>query len=453
MKQSNNSNYFQVEYMKFIPGGNDTALVLKNGYSVEEKKAINDIILKQDPSIEQVGFVDARQLPELQMAGGEFCGNATRSAAYYYLKGKPGTIQIKVNGKDYISAGVYENGNAWCEIPLYHGDDVILVREDGIYQVRMNGMVSIVIREDVARKYLKDKNKLKTFAVEFIDKYHLRENEAVGVMFLERDESLKIHPVVWVRDIDTLYYETGCGSGTTATAMVEAFLNKKSQKLEIVQPSGLAITAEITMENQKITKAVISGEVKVNEKIVKVDVLKVDMENKTMEGNIREIKPENYRDFYKMYKVFEDPPYSEKFSDEEIFNEYKLLTSGGHVYGYYDKDNCIGLVTYNKKIYYHHPIYYEYPEKVAYLSDVTVLQEYRGKGIGTTLMKYALLKAKEEGFKIMYMRTLQPGQSMSYGIAIKLGFKKLCATEFVTKERHDKKRNTVDERIFLEIDL
>jgi len=298
--------------MKFIPGGNDTALVLKKGYSAKEKMAINSLILKQDSSIEQVGFVDDKQLPELQMAGGEFCGNATRSAAFYYLKGKPGEIQIKVNGKDYINAGVYENGNAWCEIPLYHGNDVIFAREEGIYQVRMNGMVSIVIREDVASNYLKDKNKLKAFAVEFIDKYHLRENEAVGVMFLERAESLKIHPVVWVRDIDTLYYETGCGSGTTATAMVEAFLNKKSQKLEILQPSGLAITAEITIENQKITKAVISGEVKVSDEVVKVNVLKVDMEKQAMEENIREIKLENYRDFYKMYKVFEEPPYSEK---------------------------------------------------------------------------------------------------------------------------------------------
>lgn len=453
MKQSNNSNYFQVEYRKFIPGGNNTALVLQNGYSAKEKKAINDVILKQDPSIEQVGFVNPEKLPELQMAGGEFCGNATRSAAFFYLTGKPGVTEIVVNGKDHIHAGVYENGNAWCEIPLYHGRDVILEKETGIYQVRMNGMVSIVIKEDVAKQYLQDKNKLKTVAVKFIDKYHLRENEAVGVMFLEKDESLKIHPVVWVRDIDTLYYETGCGSGTTATAMVEAFLKKKSQKLEIVQPSGLAITAEIIVENGEITKAVISGEVKTDEKNVKVDVLKVDREENAMEANIREIKPENYPDFYKMYKVFEEPPYSEKFSDEEILNEYNLLTSGGHVYGYYDNAKCIGIVTYNKKIYYEHPIHYEHPEKVAYLSDVTVLREYRGNGIGTVLIKYALARAKEEGFNVMYMRTLQPGQSMSYGIAIKLGFKKLLATEFVTKERHDEKRNTVDERIFLDIDL
>lgn len=272
MKQVNNSSQFQVEYIKFIPGGNDTALVLKKDYTPEEKFAINKAILNYDTSIEQVGFVDANQSPELQMAGGEFCGNATRSSAFYYLQGKKGTTKVMVNCKDIVNAGVYKNGNAWCEIPLYYGDDVIIKKEPGIYQVKMKGMVSVVVQEDVAKQYLKEKDKLKSFAMQFIDKYELNENEAVGVMFLERTDRLKIHPVVWVRDIKTLYYETGCGSGTTATAMVEAFLKEEDQKLEIVQPSGLAITAEITMDRKKVIKAVISGEVKTDNKVVKINV-------------------------------------------------------------------------------------------------------------------------------------------------------------------------------------
>ena len=164
-----------------------------------------------------------------------------------------------------------------CEIPLYHGEDVIVQKEPGIYQVRMNGMVSIVIQENVAKQYLKEKTKLKEFAVKFIEKYNLRNEEAVGVMFLEKDEKLKIHPVVWVRDINTLYYETGCGSGSTATAMVEAFLTNKNQKIKIVQPSGLSIVAEITIENKHVIKAVISGKVKTDSQIVKIKVLKPKM--------------------------------------------------------------------------------------------------------------------------------------------------------------------------------
>ena len=279
MKSIDSSDHFQVEYRKFIPGGNDTALVLKTGYTFEEKKAINDAILKFDSKIEQVGFVDTSKEPELQMAGGEFCGNATRSSAFFYLNGQPGKTKIKVNGKDIINAGVYENGDAWCEIPLYHGDDVVLKRETGIYQVKMNGMLSIVIQEEIAKQYLKDKTKLKEVAKQFIDKYELSGNEAVGIMFLEKVDRLAIHPVVWVRDINTLYYETGCGSGTTATAMVEAFLKQRNQKLEILQPSGLAITAEITIENGDIIKAVISGKVETSDTVVKIDVFKDNKES------------------------------------------------------------------------------------------------------------------------------------------------------------------------------
>ena len=109
MSSKQNNNYFQVEYIKVIPGGNDTALVLKKGYTPKEKIAINNAILENDKTIEQVGFVDSNYEPELQMAGGEFCGNATRSAAYYYLNGDCGEIKIKVNNKDFINAGVYED--------------------------------------------------------------------------------------------------------------------------------------------------------------------------------------------------------------------------------------------------------------------------------------------------------------------------------------------------------
>ena len=173
-----------------------------------------------------------------------------------------------------------------------------------------------------------------------------------------------------------------------------------------------------------------------------------------MKDKLRIIDKEHYSDFVKLYKIFEKPPYSEKYSDQDLLNEFNFLTSGGHIYGYYENDICIGMVTYNKRTAYtEHPILYEHPENVAYLSDVTVLEEHRGKGIGTLLMKYAMKKAKEEGYDTMYMRTLQPGQSMSYGIAIKLGFKLLKETETITRVRLDENRDETDVRIFLEVSL
>lgn len=259
--QTSSSEYV-VEYIICKPGGNDTALVYGKEYTPEQKKQINDAIMKKHANVEQVGFIDLTQEPELQMAGGEFCGNATRSAANRYLEGKEGSLQIIVNSTDIINAGVYSDGKSWCEIPLYFGKDAITIKEPGIYLVKMNGMVTVVIKPEQAKKYLADKSLIKQYGTDFIHKYHLEENEAVGVMFCEQQGLvLKINPVVWVKNINTLFYETACGSGTTATCMVEAYEHKSSQKIDVMQPSGLIITADITFENEGVKKAVISGDV------------------------------------------------------------------------------------------------------------------------------------------------------------------------------------------------
>lgn len=262
-----------IKYAICRPGGNDTALVYGSDYTQEQKKCINDVIMKKHSNVEQVGFIDFNKKPELQMAGGEFCGNATRSAANFYLDGKAGSIKIIVNGKDVIDAGVDNNKNAWCEIPLYHGEDTITSNDDGIYFVKMNGMVSVVIQENIAVSYLQQKSKLKEAGMNIIKKYNLEDNEAVGVMFCECIEgTIKINPVVWVKSIDTLFYETACGSGTTAVAMVKAFNEKKSLVVDIIQPSEMIITANITMENGRINKAIISGPVENDGVIYSVNI-------------------------------------------------------------------------------------------------------------------------------------------------------------------------------------
>lgn len=263
----------KVEYSIYRPAGNDTAFVYGFGYTQEQRKKINDAIMAKHANVEQVGFVELGKQPELQMAGGEFCGNATRSAASVYLKGKEGNLQMFVNSKDLINAGVDKNGKAWCEIPLYHGKDVIEEREPGIFIVKMNGMISVVLRPEIAEKYLKNKDTLKSIGMDFIHKYELEFSEAVGIMFCENEkELLKINPIVWVKSIDTLFYETACGSGTTAVSMVEAFLKKQNQIIEVLQPSGMTITASIVYNDGNIAKATILGNVETDGEIYSIEI-------------------------------------------------------------------------------------------------------------------------------------------------------------------------------------
>ena len=263
----------EVKYSIYRPAGNDTALVYGVYYSKKEKKIINDEIMKKHSNVEQVGFVSLDKNPELQMAGGEFCGNATRSTAFMYLNGKKGDLEIIINSNNIINAGVYDNKKAWCEIPLLNNTDNIIKKDDGIFIVKMEGIVIVVIELEQAKKYLRNRIELKKIGMEFIYKYNLENNDAVGVMFCEKANSkIKINPIVWVKSINTLFYETACGSGTTAVCMIEAINSKSNQQIDVIQPSGLIITSKVDFCNGKIEKAIIFGDVITDNKIYSIEI-------------------------------------------------------------------------------------------------------------------------------------------------------------------------------------
>lgn len=69
-----------------------------------------------------------------------------------------------------------------------------------------------------------------------------------------------IYPVVYVRDADTLYYETACGSGTTALGLTLAEQKGVSiNDVPIIQPSGMLIKFSVDYDGDKFGYAQISG--------------------------------------------------------------------------------------------------------------------------------------------------------------------------------------------------
>lgn len=171
-----------------------------------------------------------------------------------------------------------------------------------------------------------------------------------------------------------------------------------------------------------------------------------------MERKIKEITEENIQDFMKLYKVFRMGPYYENWTDELILDEYNDLAQDAHICGFYLNNKCVGLVTFRPmRLSDKHPVKYDRPEKVAYMADISVLKKYRCRGIGTALMEHAIRVSKQEGFETLYMKTLEIGKSMSYDIAIKLGFKLLeGVTSIDTMERLVKGRSKEDLKIYLD---
>ena len=205
----------KIKYKVYNPAGNITALVIGDNYSLEERKIINNKIMEEDSRIEQVGFVSETE-KRLTMAGGEFCGNATRCAILYYDTKENESIMI--NNK--IIKGGKEEDNIWCEIPVDKYKFSII--EKDIYKVELEGITMIIVKEKISKNYL-SKN-LKEEGMKIINKYKILD-DAVGVIFLEKENSkFKIYPLVWVKNIVTVFLENACGSGTIATSIVECSL-------------------------------------------------------------------------------------------------------------------------------------------------------------------------------------------------------------------------------------
>lgn len=190
---------------------------------------------------EQAGFLVSSQ-SHFEMAGGEFCGNASRAAAVMFSKLRGAdNVEFTVSGfKGLVSATVdRRSDNEYYVLCRFLGMSVGVYPVEGHEQtiniVDLGGIVHVVVESRFpaqAEIYRETHHHL-------TEELSLRERDAVGVVWIERkDDSVAIHPVVWVRSIDTFFYESSCGSGTIAACAVTGVS-------DIIQPTGKIIRAEV----------------------------------------------------------------------------------------------------------------------------------------------------------------------------------------------------------------
>lgn len=253
----------KIEYKILNPGGNKTALVKSTKFKDKQKCLINRLIMEKYLEVEQVGFL-SNETNRLEMAGGEFCMNATRCAIYEYSKENEDSIEISVSGTNNSLKGRVLNDNK-VEIKIdisKNIDELIEVQNDFIL-VKIDGILIVIFDEEKSKEYirkLKDNEELaKKELKEFMNKNIQTTEKAIGIMLLENVlDKIKINPVVWVKDIDTVFYETACGSGSLATAIYN-YYNCKEEMLEIIQPSGYTVNIELDTKKQLIENAIITG--------------------------------------------------------------------------------------------------------------------------------------------------------------------------------------------------
>lgn len=236
-----------IHYHIFDPTGNVTVLV-ETPAPVEKQPAVGAALLRAERAAEQAGFLSEENGCEiaLRMAGGEFCGNATMSAAAFYAARnalRDGCVRVKVSGVDApVNVRIAALGDGWraaVEMPrplsvaradLRGGGSPVVVRYPGIAHVVLPRPMGREDAEKAARDWCAALG-----------------GEALGLMLLDREKGA-LTPLVYVPAPETLYWEHSCASGSAAVGVflaaeagekITAALNEPGGVLEVsAAPDG-----------------------------------------------------------------------------------------------------------------------------------------------------------------------------------------------------------------------
>lgn len=245
----------KIDYHIFWPAGNTTALVEtllpRDKYSV-----IAQHILDKNKEIEQVGFIESPTLHgskvRLQMAGGEFCGNAARSIAYWYSqKYQQPIVNFEVSGLDKVLLANITSDLVELFLPKEFFLSASAIPEGII--VNLRGITHIIIDKPLNDPSVND----------LLNKYK-NNYDALGIMSykIENDE-IVLDPLVFVRSINTYYNESACGSGTVALALaINTFFSKQKPVVAVRQPSGEYLTVFFHKNSSDQYLLCLSGKVK-----------------------------------------------------------------------------------------------------------------------------------------------------------------------------------------------
>ena len=193
-----------VNYTVLDPAKNIT-IIVHTSINKKDRRMVADKLMQKEPSAEQVGFLEGNVL---DMAGGEFCGNAVRCAA-------------TVSGESKII----------CAGQEINCDDTAAYIPKDLAGINHYIFTSTMPKEDAERQ-IKEKAC----------------GSATGFMFLDQ-ENMKLVPLVYVPEADTLYWENSCASGSVAVGKYLCETLKTEIDVKLQQPGG-ALRVKTSPEDQ-----------------------------------------------------------------------------------------------------------------------------------------------------------------------------------------------------------
>ena len=276
------------------PAGNKTIFVHDKFERTDYAKVAEQLLGMEEFAAEQVAFIlDApecgRAEGRMEMCGLEFCGNATRTFGLMVARqlgiSGAGSVFVDVSGVDEIltvevntdtnytkvkmpayidikrfdlssifdTAGVLGSAGAAGGTPGTAAADAALKE---VKAVDFGGILHLIIPDVPAN--IENFERVKKFV------YDRFNPPAMGAMFYDtKNETLA--PVVYVKDVDSTYFEGSCASGTASCAI--AFGSEKPDgdyTFTFPQPAG-TIDASVEVRGGKVQTAYIEGPVEIAE--------------------------------------------------------------------------------------------------------------------------------------------------------------------------------------------
>lgn len=268
----------EVDFVKISPTQNMTILVT-SPVDRELYGEITEKIMAYDHvHAEQVGFIEKPMDPNaaarLQMAGGEFCGNASISLCAYLLwnaklecggSSAPDkySIPIECSGLnellycDITKKDNYFLGKINMPVPktVENFDIKIAGKNYSLPVVYMPGISHIIAETE---KLDIDKNLFAETLIE--NNSSFTDVEAFGVMFYEKPDT--ITPFVYTSQVGSKVWERGCGSGSAALGAYLAITAGKSITVDVKQPGGV-ITVGVDITNERISGIRVESKIKI----------------------------------------------------------------------------------------------------------------------------------------------------------------------------------------------
>ena len=213
---------------------------------------------------EQVAFHVAPQMGgdgRIEMMGGEFCGNATRSYGYLLsrlLPGSPDSVRVEISGSNRPLTVKIDPALGRCEteMPLPAGKTLIEYDGEKYDAVCFDGIVHVIVLGGA-----RDQDFVNGLIVAMRSAV---DSSAYGVMFLDGDSMV---PVVYVCETNSMIWESSCGSGSMAVAALGAMMQQNGVYACALQQPGGVIEAVAVAREGRVTRCSMGGPVSLSEEI------------------------------------------------------------------------------------------------------------------------------------------------------------------------------------------